>query len=179
MFWVRGPARAGGAVVVDARQSSQFVSALLLAGPRFAGGLEVGLEPQQLPSRPHVEMTVAALRDFGARADQTGEFAWRVRPGGLAGRDIGVEPDLTNAAPFLAAALVAGGTVRIPDWPRSTTQAGRLMLDYIEAFGGQVAWTEGTLAVTGTGRIRGVQLDLGAAGELTPTVAALAALAES
>jgi 3-phosphoshikimate 1-carboxyvinyltransferase len=179
LFWVEGPARRGGPVTLDARASSQFASALLLAGPRFERGLELSLAPAQLPSRPHVEMTVEALRAFGAQAQPTGEFAWRVAPGPLAGRDIAVEPDLTSAAPFLAAALVAGGTVRVAGWPRRTTQAGRLMLDCVEAFGGRVGWDGAALAVTGAGPIRGVDLDLSQAGELVPAVAALAALATS
>jgi 3-phosphoshikimate 1-carboxyvinyltransferase len=171
----------GGSVTLDASASSQFLSALLLAAPRFTQGLAVRLEPARLPSRPHVAMTLAALRAFGASASEPSpdNNTWRVASGGLTGRDIGIEPDLTNAAPFLAAAVATGGTVRIEGWPATTTQAGALMLDYLMAFGATPTLTGGTLAVTGTGPIQGVDLDLADAGELAPTVAALAALATS
>jgi 3-phosphoshikimate 1-carboxyvinyltransferase len=178
-FEVSGRGRvAGGPVTLDASASSQFLSALLLAAPRFAAGARVVLEPRRLPSRPHVAMTLEALAAFGARSTAHGDYAWEVAPGGLAGREITVEPDLTSAAPFLAAALVAPGTVRLRGWPRRTTQAGALMLDYLTAFGGQTAWRDGALAATGTGPISPVRLDLRDAGELTPVVAALATLAD-
>ncbi|MDR2378492.1 MAG: 3-phosphoshikimate 1-carboxyvinyltransferase [Bifidobacteriaceae bacterium] len=177
---------AGGSVRLDASASSQFLSALLASAPRFDRGLRVELDPPELPSRPHVELTVTALTRFGARAEQTGEWSWRVQPGGLAGQDLAVEPDLSNAAPFLAAALVAGGQVRVPDWPRRTDQAGDRLREYLAAYGAEVAWSPGPTADQGVlsvsapgGTISGVELDLSPAGELTPTLAALAALAES
>jgi 3-phosphoshikimate 1-carboxyvinyltransferase len=163
---------------LDSSLSSQFLSALLLAAPRFEHGVEVTLEPPAVPSRPHVAMTLDTLRAFGATATQNDAFAWTVAPGGLTGRDIQVEPDLTNAAPFLAAALVAGGTVRITNWPAATAQAGALMADYLTAFGASPTWESGTLSVTGPPQIEGAVLDLSDAGELTPVVTALAALAE-
>jgi 3-phosphoshikimate 1-carboxyvinyltransferase len=170
----------GGAVRLDSSASSQFLSALLLSAPRFAGGLQVELTPRRLPSRPHVNMSLRALTAFGARARQTGEWTWRVEPGGLTGRDLRVEPDLSNAGPFLAAALIAGGSVRVPGWPQSTEQPGDYLRGYLNAFGAAVDWDLGGLRVTAqAGSIRGVDLDLGPAGELTPTLAALAALADS
>jgi 3-phosphoshikimate 1-carboxyvinyltransferase len=172
----------GGAISLDATPSSQYLSALLLAAPGFGNGLTVTLDPPTVPSRPHVDMTLETLRAFGATAAQTTDHQWRVEPGGLTGQDRAIEPDLSNAAPFLAAALAAGGTVRIPGWPAHTTQPGDLLRGYLEAMGAQVAWTDsagGTLAVTGLGAIHGADLDLGPAGELTPTLAALAALADT
>jgi 3-phosphoshikimate 1-carboxyvinyltransferase len=174
---------AGGPVRLDASASSQFLSALLLAAPRFDQGVDVILQAEPggkppLPSRPHVDMTVEALRTFGARVDQGPGDRWTVHPGGLTGRAVAVEPDLTNAAPFLAAALAAGGTVRVAGWPERTTQAGALMLDCLRAFGAEPKWEQGLLAVTGPGAIRGASLDLANAGELAPVAAALAALAE-
>jgi 3-phosphoshikimate 1-carboxyvinyltransferase len=179
-FTVEGaPTLAGGAVSLDATASSQFLSGLLLAGPRFAQGLDISLEPAHLPSRPHVELTVAAMRAFGARIDTPDDFRWRVEPGGLTGQNIQVEADLTTAAPFLAAALATGGRVRVHGWPTASTQPGALMATYLKAFGADRRWHDGVLEVAGTGPIQGVHVTLEAAGELTPTVAALAALAQS
>jgi 3-phosphoshikimate 1-carboxyvinyltransferase len=182
LFTVDGRGGLGGVsgrqVWLDAKQSSQFLSALLLSAPRFNNGLEVSLRPEILPSRPHVEMTLAALSAFGASHNQTGRFSWTVNPGGLTGGEITVEPDLSNAAPFLAAAVVSGGQTQINGWPAVTTQAGQLMLEYLRAFGAQVDLKDGCLTVTGQRYINGVQLDLTPAGELTPVVAALATLAD-
>jgi 3-phosphoshikimate 1-carboxyvinyltransferase len=172
----------GGSVVVDAAASSQFVSALLLPAPAFAAGLEVR-PAGAVPSLPHVEMTVAVLRERGVRVDvETGPggapVAWRVHPGPVRGGVIDVEPDLSNAGPFLAAALVAGGRVRVPGWPAATTQAGDALRDLLARMGAAVELDAEGLTVTGTGRIAGIDADLGDVGELTPTVAALCALAD-
>ncbi|MDR0625796.1 MAG: 3-phosphoshikimate 1-carboxyvinyltransferase, partial [Bifidobacteriaceae bacterium] len=179
----------GGSVSLDSSLSSQFLSALLLAAPRFQTGLTVRLTPATLPSRPHVDMTVGALRRFGATVRLEGHSAWRVEPGGLNGQDLTIEPDLSNAAPFLAAALVAGGSVRVPGWPATSDQPGGLLRDYLAAFGASVSYEEaapspppasgtGQLTVKAEpGQIKGVDLDLSRAGELAPTLAALAALA--
>jgi 3-phosphoshikimate 1-carboxyvinyltransferase len=186
-FSVRGSGRVtGGSVQLDARHSSQFLSALALAAPLFDQGLTIQLSPPVLPSRPHVELTIEALRRFGATASQLDPWSWRVEPGGLTGQDLAVEADLSNAAPFLAAALVAGGTVRVPDWPARTAQPGDRLRDYLQAFGAEVRWTRngdsqaGELAVSAPGgQLNGVDLDLSPAGELAPCLAALAALASS
>jgi len=169
----------GGAVDVDASASSQFVSGLLLAAPRFDDGLALRHIGTTLPSLPHIEMTVATLRDVGVQVDDSRDGIWLVSPGPVAARDVRVEPDLSNAAPFLAAALVAGGTVRVPGWPASTTQPGALVPGLLERMGARVTVHDGVLAVTGTGEIHGIDVDLHAAGELAPTFAALAALADS
>ncbi|GAA1709710.1 3-phosphoshikimate 1-carboxyvinyltransferase [Isoptericola hypogeus] len=183
-FIVHGTGRvAGGSVDVDASASSQFVSGLLLAAARFERGLTLRHTGSTLPSLPHIEMTVATLRDVGVHVDDSRSGIWQVAPGPVAARDVRVEPDLSNAAPFLAAALVAGGTVRVPGWPASTTQPGALVPGLLERMGATTAVEPGpggdVLAVTGTGEIRGIDVDLRAAGELAPTVAALAALADS
>lgn len=178
-FTVRGRGRvAGGSVDVDASGSSQFVSALLLAAPRFERPLELRHIGATLPSLPHIEMTVATLRDVGVTVDDSRDGIWQVTPGPITARDVRVEPDLSNAAPFLAAALVAGGTVRVPGWPTRTTQPGAMVPELLEQMGGTASRDGDVLTVTGTGRIDGVDVDLHAAGELAPTFAALAALAE-
>ncbi|GAA1852331.1 3-phosphoshikimate 1-carboxyvinyltransferase [Myceligenerans crystallogenes] len=169
----------GGAVDVDASASSQFVSGLLLAAARFEQGLTLRHIGTTLPSLPHIEMTVATLREAGVTVDDSRDGMWRVEPGPIAAREVRVEPDLSNAAPFLAAALVTGGTVRIPGWPGETTQPGALLPDLLGRMGGTAHLADGVLSVTGTGDVYGVDLDLQAAGELAPTFAALATLADS
>lgn len=169
----------GGAVDVDASASSQFVSGLLLAGARFDRGLRLRHVGTALPSLPHIEMTVDVLRGAGVEVDDSTPSTWVVAPGPIVARDVRVEPDLSNASPFLAAALVAGGTVRVSGWPTSTTQPGALVPELFEQLGARTRRVGDALEVTGTGRIRGLDVDLHAAGELTPTIAALAALAET
>lgn len=172
----RGGVR-GGAIEVDASASSQFVSALLLAAPRFTEGLTLRHVGAALPSVPHIAMTVAVLRGRGVQIDDDAAGAWRVSPGPVSGGRIDVEPDLSNAGPFLAAALVAGGTVRIPGWPATTTQAGDLLRGLLERMGARVSLDPGGLTVAGTGAVVGLDVDLSDGGELAPTIAALAALA--
>jgi 3-phosphoshikimate 1-carboxyvinyltransferase len=169
----------GGAVDVDASESSQFVSGLLLAAARFERGLTLRHIGATLPSLPHIEMTVATLRDVGVAVNDSRDGMWDVSPGPIAARDVRVEPDLSNAAPFLASALVAGGTVRVPGWPTSTTQPGAMVPELLERMGGSFTLTDGVLSVTGTGEVHGIDVDLHAGGELAPTFAALAALADS
>lgn len=169
----------GGQVDVDASASSQFVSGLLLAAARFERGLTLRHTGRTLPSLPHIEMTVAVLREAGVEIDDSRPAIWQVAPGPIAGRDVRVEPDLSNAAPFLCAALVAGGTVRVPGWPTATTQPGGLLPGILERMGATTRLDGDVLSVTGTGTVRGVDLDLHAAGEIAPTIAGLAALADS
>ena len=132
-----------------------------------------------MPSQPHIEMTVQTLREAGVVVDDSDANTWRVAPGSIRGLDVVIEPDLSNAGPFLAAALVAGGTVLVPDWPERTTQAGDLLREILAAMGARVQLGSDGLRVTGSGPIEGIDIDLHEASELTPTVAALAALAGS
>ncbi|MEU8762548.1 3-phosphoshikimate 1-carboxyvinyltransferase [Streptomyces sp. NPDC048659] len=173
----------GGVVEIDASSSSQFVSALLLSGARFNQGVEVRHVGGRLPSLPHIRMTVEMLRAVGAQVDEPEHGGrpdvWRVAPSALLGRDLVVEPDLSNAQPFLAAALVTGGRVTVPDWPARTTQPGDALREIFTAMGGSCELTERGLTFTGTGRIHGIDVDLGEVGELTPGIAAVAALADS
>ncbi|MBO0925129.1 3-phosphoshikimate 1-carboxyvinyltransferase [Cellulomonas sp. zg-ZUI199] len=174
----RGAVR-GGHVDVDASGSSQFVSGLLLAAARFDQGLTVRHTGPTLPSLPHIEMTVAVLRAAGVVVDDSRPDIWHVEAGPVAGRDVQVEPDLSNAAPFLCAAMVAGGSVSVPGWPARTTQPGGLLPGILTRMGASTSLDGDVLTVSGTGAVHGVDLDLRAAGELAPTIAALAALGDS
>ncbi|WP_166981139.1 3-phosphoshikimate 1-carboxyvinyltransferase [Paramicrobacterium fandaimingii] len=169
----------GGDVSVDASASSQFVSALLLSAARFENGIVLRHTGEKLPSIPHIDMTIAALRERGVDASSPELGVWRVSPGEIAGRDVTIEPDLSNAAPFLAAALVAGGSVTIPNWPTETTQVGADLATLLAEFGAHVELTaDGNLTVTAGERIHAVDLDLSHAGELAPTLIALSAFAD-
>lgn len=169
----------GGEVTVDASASSQFISALLLAGPRFEQGVRVHHEGRPVPSRPHIEMTVEVLRDCGVSVDDSQADTWAVEPSTIRALDVEVEPDLSNAAAFLAAAMVTAGTVRMPGWPQHTTQAGDVIRDVFDAMGADVLLERTGLTITGNSHISGLDIDLHAAGELTPVIVAVAALADS
>jgi 3-phosphoshikimate 1-carboxyvinyltransferase len=178
-FTVAGTGRVrGGRVTIDASASSQFVSALLLAGARYDEGVDVRHDGPPVPSLPHVEMTVAELRRHGVEVDDSGPDRWRVSPSSVRAVDVHVEPDLSSAAPFLAAALVTGGRVTVKDWPRETTQPGDALREIVTLLGGTAELTDEGLVVSGTGRIRGLDYDLHQVGELTPAVAALCLLAD-
>lgn len=183
-FTVHGTGRIeGGEIEIDASASSQFVSGLLLAAARFERGLTLRHTGEHLPSLPHIEMTVAVLRDRGVEVSSPETGVWVVEPGPIAGRDAVIEPDLSNAAPFLAAALVAGGSVTIPRWPESTTQVGDHLRELLERFGAQVdrmgdaLRVDGQEGVIGGRKFAGMEIDLSAGGELAPAIVALCALA--
>lgn len=166
----------GGSVTLDASGSSQMVSGLLLAAPRFAKGAEVVHEGPPVPSGAHLTMTVRMLRDAGAVVE-TGHDLWQVRPGALRGGEIPIEPDLSNAAPFLAAALVTGGRVTVRDWPDDTAQPGDDLRRLLREMGASVSREGGDLTIRG-GTVHGIDVNLGYVGELTCVIAAVAALAD-
>ncbi len=168
----------GGSLEIDASASSQFVSALLHAAPRFDRGLELQHTGSALPSQPHVDMTVAELRRRGVDVDDSRPDRWVVRPGPIAALDADVEPDLSNAGPFVAAALVTGGSMRVLGWPDPTTQAGEAWRGIAEAFGGRAERDGDDMVFSAGQTLSGVELDLRDVGELTPVVVAVAALAE-
>jgi 3-phosphoshikimate 1-carboxyvinyltransferase len=179
-FTVRGQgAVPGGAVHIDASASSQFVSGLLLAGARYDKGVEVThTGSTAVPSQPHLDMTLAVLNNAGVTAEAPAPGVWRVAPGTVAGGTFAVEPDLSNAAPFLAAGLITGGTVRIPGWPTNTTQPGDALRELLAAMGAQTRLDEAGLTVTGSGRLAGLDADLGDVSELVTVLAVLAAVAD-
>jgi 3-phosphoshikimate 1-carboxyvinyltransferase len=178
---------AGGAVTLDASSSSQLVSGLMLAAPRYSSGIQITHEGEPIPSAPHIAMTAAMLAAAGAevesgrrgRGGQSAPDFWRVRPGRLAPGTVVVEPDLSNAAPFLAAALVTGGQITIPGWPAVSLQAASQILDVLGQMGADYQPTPAGMRIQGTGRIRGITADLRDISEVAPVLAALAALADS
>ncbi|WP_101524955.1 3-phosphoshikimate 1-carboxyvinyltransferase [Nocardioides houyundeii] len=179
-FSVRGTGRMpGGQVELDASASSQFISALLLAGARYEAGVDILHTGKPVPSLPHIEMTLTMLRARGVDVDDSDTDRWQVRPGPVHAVDQVVEPDLSNAAPFLALAAVSGGRVVVRDWPRETDQAGDALREILSRMGCRVTHTDDGLEVVGTGGLHGVDLDLHDVGELAPAVAALCALADS
>lgn len=181
-------------VRIDASTSSQFVSALLLMAPRLPQGMVLVHEGSSVPSIPHIQMTVEALRQMGIRVQEHypnqgneaegGEYRWTVHPGSFPGFEMTVEPDLSNAGPFLAAAVVTGESVTIPHWPApaadssaGTTQVGDMWRELLPALGAQVRYAEGRLTVTGPAQLPegDFSFDLSAGGELAPTMAAACA----
>ena len=169
----------GGEVTVDASRSSQFISGLLLSAARFETGVTIHHVGDAIPSMPHVDMTVAMLAEHGVLVHRSGESIWHVDPHDIAAVDRVIEPDLSNAAPFLAAAMVCGGTVSMRHWPSATTQPGDHLRSILPRMGATVTLEDDVLTVSGTGDITGIDVDLHDAGELAPTIAALAALATS
>jgi 3-phosphoshikimate 1-carboxyvinyltransferase len=172
----------GRVVSIDASASSQFVSGLLLVGARLPGGLRIEHQGDSLPSLPHIDMTLHCLRGRGVAAEMVSPGIWEVAAGAIAGVEVAIEPDLSNAAPFLSAALITGGSVSISGWPETTTQVGGLVPELLENWGASITRAPGVVTVEGGDGIAGgrelpgVDLDLSHAGELAPTLVALAAL---
>jgi 3-phosphoshikimate 1-carboxyvinyltransferase len=177
-FSIAGTGRApGGTVVIDASASSQFVSALLLAGARYDAGVTVRHVGPPVPSLPHIEMTVECLREHGVEVDTDRVRMWSVPSSTIKATDVVIEPDLSNAAPFLMLALTSGGRVHVPGWPRRTSQAGDALRDLLTRMGADVHLDDRGLTVTGGEHLLGIDADLHEVGELAPAVAALCALA--
>ena len=169
----------GGEVEIDASASSQFLSSLLLVAPLMKQGLRIKNIGKSLPSKPHIEMTIAMLAQYGAFVDTSIDNQWSVEPTTLSGVDLVIEPDLSNAAVFMAAPILCGGEVIIKDWPKKTTQPGDQLRQIFSEMGGEIDFVDQGLRVRSSGHIRGIDIDLGDVGELTPVIAALASLADS
>jgi 3-phosphoshikimate 1-carboxyvinyltransferase len=163
-------------VSVDTSKSSQFLSALMLVAPKLQNGLTIRNVGSSLPSLPHIEMTIAMLRQFGAEVNES--ETWQIS-GRLTGQDLVIEPDLSNAAPFMAAPMICGGTIVIKDWPKQTTQPGDRLREIFTKMGAKIEFVADGLSVTGSGKISGIDINLSNEGELTPVIAAVAALADS
>jgi 3-phosphoshikimate 1-carboxyvinyltransferase len=171
----------GGTADIDATASSQFVSGLLLAAPRYDEGLvlrHTGARPA--PSVLQIGMTVQMLRDAGAEvtADPAGR-EWTVGPGPLRGGELIVPPDLSSAAPFVVAAVATGGRVRVPTWPRRSYQPGERLPELLRAMGAHCVVDDDGLTATAGDRLLGLDADLSDCTELVPVLVALAALAST
>ncbi|MEG1392413.1 MAG: 3-phosphoshikimate 1-carboxyvinyltransferase, partial [Aurantimicrobium sp.] len=175
----------GGALTIDASSSSQFVSGLLLSAARFENGLDLTHSGERLPSLPHIEMTIEVLRARGVEVDSPEVGRWIVKPSPISAIDVQIEPDLSNAAPFLAAAVLTGGSVTISGWPAETTQVGNDLLEILPLFGATVSRDGDKVTVTGMSDeagipvVQGITLDLTTGGELAPAIVAIAALAST
>lgn len=182
-FTVVGTGKVGGGTVgIDASASSQFVSALLLTASRFDDGLTINHTGEHLPGAAHINMSLAMLAEVGVSVHTSahgGKVSWRVDPGPIQPRAYVIEPDLSSAAPFVAAAAATGGTVTVPGWPQRTTQAGDALRELLTALGANVTLYDTALVVTGSGSLHGIDVNLRSVGELTPVIAALCALADS
>ena len=173
----------GGEIDIDASTSSQFISALLLVAPSTKKGITIRHVGKHLPSQPHIDMTIQMLKQFGAQVvvskSSEGFPQWQVLPCELKGVDLIIEPDLSNAAPFMAAAMICGGEVTIKNWPKETAQPGDQLREIFTKMGAQISYQGSDLKVSGTGEINGIDIDLHDVGELTPSIAAVAALAKT
>jgi 3-phosphoshikimate 1-carboxyvinyltransferase len=169
----------GGTVDVDASASSQFISALLMIAPATKKGITVRHVGKTLPSIPHIDMTVHMLREVGVEVEVIDNKEWRIKPTVMHGREITIEPDLSNAAPFLGAAMICGGSVTVNDWPRSTTQPGDQLRQIMADMGATVKYDGDALTLSSDGNIHGIDVDMHDVGELAPSIAALAVLADS
>ncbi|MEE3850928.1 3-phosphoshikimate 1-carboxyvinyltransferase [Gordonia sp. LSe1-13] len=168
----------GGEVTIDASASSQFVSGLLLSAARFDDGVTVRHVGPPVPSMPHIDMTVDMLAESGVVVQHPNPETWQVSSSTIAALDRDIEPDLSNAAAFLAAAAVTNGSVTVPRWPSATTQPGAQIVDVLAEMGCAIDHSGGDLTVRGPEKLTGINIDLRAIGELTPTIAALCALAD-
>ena len=169
----------GGEITIDASESSQFISALLLAGAKFSNGLTIKHVGNKLPSLPHIEMTIDMLNQVGVKVSSIEKNSWKIDPTVIKSKDWLIEPDLSNAGPFIAAAIVTKGEVTITDWPQNTTQAGNAWIEILSKMGAQVVLTEKGLTVSHSGDIKGIDFDLSDVGELTPVLVSIAVLAKS
>lgn len=173
-----GPFDDDAEVAVDSSASSQFISGMLMIGARLPSGLRLRHTGLSVPSRPHIAMTIDMLRARGVHVDEPDSSSWRIHPGPIRALDLRIEPDLTNAAAFLAAGAVTGGTVTVPGWPSSSLQPGAQFLNVAERMGCVIVQHDDEVTVTGPSRLQGVDVDLHGASELTPVVTALASVAE-
>lgn len=170
---------AGGELEIDASESSQFISALMLIGARASNGLTIKHIGKNLPSLPHIQMTIEMLNEVGVKTVQLDETTWRIEKQNIKSKDWKIEPDLSNAGPFLAAAMVTNGEVRIKDWPIQTTQAGNAWIEILSQMGAQIQLDNNSLSLKGNSQINGINYNLKDVGELTPVLVAISLFANS
>ena len=158
--------------------SSQFLLGLLLMAPCLPAGLDIELE-DRLVSVPYVELTLSTMAAFGARVEHDDHRRYRIEPTGYRPAEITIEPDASAASYFLGAAAMTGGTVRVPGLGRETVQGDIVFADVLAEMGCQVTVDDG-VRVTGPppGGLRGIDVDLADASDLTQTLAVVATAAD-
>ena len=169
----------GGEIEIDASESSQFISALMLVGAKFNNGLTIKHVGQNLPSLPHIEMTIEMLKEVGVKTNQINATTWRIDNQTINSRNWVVEPDLSNAGPFLAAAMVTKGEIKINDWPLQTTQAGNSWIEILSLMGANIQLNSKQLILKNDSEIKGINYNLNDVGELTPVLVAISLFANS
>jgi len=169
----------GGEIEIDASESSQFISALMLVGAKFNNGLTIKHVGQNLPSAPHIEMTIEMLKEVGVKTNQINATTWRIDNQTINSRNWVVEPDLSNAGPFLAAAMVTKGEIKINDWPLQTTQAGNSWIEILSLMGANIQLNSKQLILKNDSEIKGINYNLNDVGELTPVLVAISLFANS
>ena len=169
----------GGEIEIDASESSQFISALMLVGAKFNNGLTIKHVGQNLPSLPHIEMTIEMLKEVGVKTNQINTTTWRIDNQNINSKNWVVEPDLSNAGPFLAAAMVTKGEIKINDWPLQTTQAGNSWIEILSLMGANIQLNSKQLILKNDSEIKGINYNLNDVGELTPVLVAISLFANS
>ncbi|MFD0146674.1 MULTISPECIES: 3-phosphoshikimate 1-carboxyvinyltransferase [unclassified Streptomyces] len=166
----------GGALTLDAGQSSQYLTALLMLGPLTAEGLAVTVT--DLVSEPYVEITLAMMRAFGAEVTREGR-TYTVAPTGYTAAHYPVEPDASTSSYFFAAAaLEAGRTVTVPGLGTGALQGDLGFVDVLRRMGADVEITGTQTTVRGTGTLRGLTVNMRDISDTMPTLAALAPFAD-
>jgi len=165
----------GGRAKIDASESSQFVSALLMLGAVSTRGLTLAVA--SLVSQPYVELTRAALAQFGAPVSELEPGLLSVGPVRMRGARVTVEADVSAACYAAAAAALTGGWVDLEGVDRSSVQGDVGFFDLLGAMGADIDWGAGVVRVSGAERLRALDADLSSMPDQVPTLAALAPFA--
>ncbi|MFF8293828.1 3-phosphoshikimate 1-carboxyvinyltransferase [Streptomyces sp. NPDC016309] len=165
----------GGALTLDAGQSSQYLTALLMLGPLTAEGLTITVT--DLVSEPYVGITLAMMRSFGARPTREGDV-FTVPPTGYRATTYAVEPDASTASYFFAAAALTGREVTVPGLGTGALQGDLGFVDVLRRMGADVSVTPDGTTVRGTGRLGGLTVTMRDISDTMPTLAALAPYAD-
>ncbi len=168
-----------GRIELTAVHSSQPVSAMLLCAPATGRSTTIVLHGT-VPSEPFIDMSIKVMRDFGVVVDRPEPGVFKISAGaGYNARTYDIEPDATNASYFMAAAALTGGTVSVPGLTTDSAQGDIACAGILRRMGCQVREEHSGITVTGPAKLRGIELDLNAVSDLTPTFAAIAPFADS
>jgi 3-phosphoshikimate 1-carboxyvinyltransferase len=167
----------GGETSIDARVSSQFVSAMLMPAPIWKSGLKLRVIGDA--ARPFIDMTIRLMEAWGAHTSVEGDQI--VVPGGqwYRAQRFTVEPDASSASYFAAAAALLGGAVKIEGLKSNSVQGDVGFLGVLQRMGARVTWHRDFVEVVGTGHLAGVDVAMNAMPDMVPTLAAIAPFASS